>query len=198
MVHAIPTIYKDIQFRSRLEARWAKFFDEFGMVWDYEPHTFRIDLGDGCYEQYTPDFLIYGGVWHYVEVRGDQNRMDREYGDWIRKCEAIHDIEQIVLLGNLPELNMTKWDRSPAFHAWKFGSQDLPQGPIRYSLPTYAYFHQGNDFAEFGYSGYADAKFDLPKLDTGLSFSGGDYGPGAYARKVNRLLQRCAHVKFYN
>lgn len=40
---------KGINFRSRLEARWAEFFTELGFEWDYEP----IDL-DG----YIPDFII--------------------------------------------------------------------------------------------------------------------------------------------
>lgn len=40
---------RGINFRSRLEARWAEFFIELGFEWDYEP----IDL-DG----YIPDFII--------------------------------------------------------------------------------------------------------------------------------------------
>jgi hypothetical protein len=35
--HAIPTVYKGVQMRSRLEARWAAFFDELGWPWEYEP-----------------------------------------------------------------------------------------------------------------------------------------------------------------
>lgn len=45
----IPTRYAGVQFRSRLEARWAAFFDICEWRWDYEP----IDL-DG----YIPDFLV--------------------------------------------------------------------------------------------------------------------------------------------
>lgn len=46
---AIPTKYKGVQFRSRLEARWACLFDLLGWNWEYEP----IDL-DG----YIPDFIV--------------------------------------------------------------------------------------------------------------------------------------------
>lgn len=46
---AIPTKYKGIQFRSRLEARWACFFDLIQWDWEYEP----VDL-DG----WIPDFVI--------------------------------------------------------------------------------------------------------------------------------------------
>ena len=46
---AIPTLYKGIQFRSRLEARWAAFFDLLEWPWEYEP----IDL-----QGYIPDFVL--------------------------------------------------------------------------------------------------------------------------------------------
>ena len=46
---AYPTLYRGIQFRSRLEAKWAAFFDNLGWPWEYEP----IDL-DG----YIPDFIL--------------------------------------------------------------------------------------------------------------------------------------------
>jgi hypothetical protein len=45
----IPTLYKNVLFRSRLEARWAAVFDAFGWPWAYEP----IDL-----EWYVPDFIL--------------------------------------------------------------------------------------------------------------------------------------------
>ncbi|MBA3890517.1 MAG: hypothetical protein H0X64_08295 [Gemmatimonadaceae bacterium] len=48
-VTAIPTLYRGIRFRSRLEARWAAFFDQCQWPWRYEP----LDL-DG----YIPDFVL--------------------------------------------------------------------------------------------------------------------------------------------
>lgn len=48
-MNAIPTRYASVQFRSRLEARWAAMFDLLGWSWEYEP----IDL-DG----YIPDFVM--------------------------------------------------------------------------------------------------------------------------------------------
>lgn len=47
---AIPTRYNNTEFRSRLEARWAAYFDLRGFNWVYEP----IDL-----EGWAPDFLIH-------------------------------------------------------------------------------------------------------------------------------------------
>lgn len=49
MPSAIPTLYNGVQFRSRLEARWAAFFDLLGWRWTYEP----VDLAG-----YIPDFFI--------------------------------------------------------------------------------------------------------------------------------------------
>ena len=70
-IKPIKTIYKGYRFRSRLEARWAVFFDACGVEWEYEPEGF--DLGDGiCY---LPDFLLHGVKGYvegdlYVEVKG--------------------------------------------------------------------------------------------------------------------------------
>lgn len=53
-MEAIETIYKGIKFRSRLEARWAYYFDLCGFEWMYESEGFH--LSDGS--MYLPDFYI--------------------------------------------------------------------------------------------------------------------------------------------
>lgn len=64
MVKAIETQYKGYRFRSRLEARWAVFFDAMGIEFQYEPEGF--DLGDGIL--YLPDFwLPKDGLW--IEIK---------------------------------------------------------------------------------------------------------------------------------
>jgi hypothetical protein len=51
-IRAIETKYNGYRFRSRLEARWAVFFDTLGIPWQYEKEGY--DLGpDGLY---LPDF----------------------------------------------------------------------------------------------------------------------------------------------
>ena len=49
-----PTFYNGVQFRSRLEAQWACFFDQAKWKWDYEPMdllgwtpTFRVEFPCG-------------------------------------------------------------------------------------------------------------------------------------------------------
>ena len=61
---AIETCYNGYRFRSRLEARWAVFFDMAGILYQYEPEGF--ELKDGTY--YLPDFYL---PWFnaYVEIK---------------------------------------------------------------------------------------------------------------------------------
>lgn len=49
MIAAIPTRYNGVTFRSRLEARWAVFFDALAWPWSYE----SVDL-----EKYIPEFFL--------------------------------------------------------------------------------------------------------------------------------------------
>jgi hypothetical protein len=48
-IAAHPTMYQSTLFRSRLEARWAAFFDLMTYTWQYEP----IDFHD-----WVTDFLV--------------------------------------------------------------------------------------------------------------------------------------------
>lgn len=52
-IKAIETEYKGYRFRSRLEARWAVFFDALGIEWEYEKEGFSLPEG-----YYLPDFWI--------------------------------------------------------------------------------------------------------------------------------------------
>ena len=64
-IKPIETEYNGYRFRSRLEARWAVFFDTVGIKYQYEPEGF--DLGDGI--KYLPDFYLpEDEVW--VEIKG--------------------------------------------------------------------------------------------------------------------------------
>lgn len=54
MIQAIETQYKGYRFRSRLEARWAVFFDALNIEWEYEKEGY--DLGKTGW--YLPDFWL--------------------------------------------------------------------------------------------------------------------------------------------
>lgn len=69
IIKAIETVYKGYKFRSRLEARWAIFFDALDIEWEYEKEGY--DLGELGW--YLPDFeikLSNGEEW-FVEVKGN-------------------------------------------------------------------------------------------------------------------------------
>lgn len=98
---AIQTEYKGYLFRSRLEARWAVFFDACGVEWEYEPEGYH--LGNGiCY---LPDFLLHGVEGRvsgdlYVEVKGNMTAEDTE------KIRCFHENGMpILVVGRIPEGN---------------------------------------------------------------------------------------------
>ncbi len=61
---AIPTVYRNVRFRSRLEAKWAALFDICGLQWEYEPFDMGANSGG-----YIPDFLIQLARPTLVEVK---------------------------------------------------------------------------------------------------------------------------------
>lgn len=81
MLKAIETKYKGYRFRSRLEARWAVFFDALGLKWEYETEGFELPSG-----RYLPDFFLpdlNGGM--FVEVKPD----DSSWDDYIPKFKEL-------------------------------------------------------------------------------------------------------------
>lgn len=61
----IETHYNGYRFRSRLEARWAVFFDTLGVKYEYEKEGY--DLGEAGY--YLPDFWL-PDFETFVEIKG--------------------------------------------------------------------------------------------------------------------------------
>lgn len=65
---SIETLYKGYRFRSRVEARWAVFFDTLGVRWEYEPEGFELEYA-GRLLRYLPDFwLPRERAW--IEIKG--------------------------------------------------------------------------------------------------------------------------------
>lgn len=83
-IKPIETVYKGYRFRSRLEARWAVFFDSLGLQYSYEPEGFNLQAL-GCY---LPDFYLHDEkMW--VEIKPFLEPFKRiylagkiKYGDW--------------------------------------------------------------------------------------------------------------------
>lgn len=55
----IETIYNGYRFRSRLEARWAVFFDVLGIEYEYEPEGINEDGINYLPDFYLPEFFSY-------------------------------------------------------------------------------------------------------------------------------------------
>jgi hypothetical protein len=76
-IKAIETEYAGCRFRSRLEARWAVFFDALGWKWRYEPQGYELPSG-----RYLPDFMLGAlevGIHDreiYTEVKGSLSHED--------------------------------------------------------------------------------------------------------------------------
>ena len=129
LIKAIETTYAGHRFRSRLEARWAVFFDALGWSWKYEQEGYEI----GYFERHAwlPDFEIsVGGQDFYVEVKGDPNFFAD--GEWLEHFDftggppGFQDSlfardkggKPLIVLGNLPR-EKTGWLFVPVISHYK-------------------------------------------------------------------------------
>lgn len=97
-IKPIETLYNGYRFRSRLEARWAVFFDAAGIEYEYEQEGFIAQDGT----KYLPDFYLPKSDT-YVEVKGERE------GAWdeIKKAEKMvvwgGNVRRILILSNIPK-----------------------------------------------------------------------------------------------
>lgn len=140
-IQAIETIYDGYRFRSRLEARWAVFFNAIGLEYKYEFEGFK-GFDNVCY---LPDF------WFpkqniYAEVKGTDESLRRD-GDRIGKCIDYNYTpisNGLIILGEIPNPFTFKWGNIPMFdflycdsgvrmeHAtFKFKVFETPKGIVR-------------------------------------------------------------------
>lgn len=123
---AIPTRYAGYHFRSRLEARWAVFFDALKLEWQYEPEGFIIGIGQ---RPYLPDFRLPKlNLW--VEVKGTTDGLDFglladavDYGCGLPGIgPADTDKDSLLILGPVPVATKSAY---PCHHSldWQKGWQ---------------------------------------------------------------------------
>lgn len=94
-IKAIETEYKGYKFRSRLEARWAVFFDATGIQYEYEVEGFK--KGTACY---LPDFYLPEEDM-YVEVKPNKNNAN--LGIFKASCFLGDIVKNLLLLPNIPD-----------------------------------------------------------------------------------------------
>ncbi len=144
-----PTTYNGIEMRSRLEAGYAAWLDQWGFNWEYEPRAFASDAG-----QYLPDFRLRdvpearadgqaGSLDIYVEVKSAGAQVDMDaLGRRMQIIESSTGFDQIKLLLEVPGLPPREWirgsqDRPGSWHevAWVYcvAWDDDPYGKQKYS-----------------------------------------------------------------
>jgi hypothetical protein len=104
----IPTLYRGIQYRSRLEARWAAFFDGLGWQTTYEPFD-----GDG----YIPDFLVHTTEPFLTEIKPAATEVDYRT-QWPKINDGLIDHWQsAVFVGGVTPLPTCFWQcQFPEMH----------------------------------------------------------------------------------
>lgn len=113
---AIQTNYAGCRFRSRLEARWAVFFNELDIMWQYEPQGYTVGPDATAY---LPDFWLPDAqLW--VEVKGALEQRDLETLIWSASAAGLPAVGpsstnpcrpadvwpwrgRILLLGDIPD-----------------------------------------------------------------------------------------------
>ena len=90
-MQAIETIHNGYRFRSRLEARWAVFFDALGIRYEYEKEGFEFEG-----YSYLPDFYLpdYG---YFVEIKPPE-LTDVEY----EKLRSFAANKKLLLIAGTP------------------------------------------------------------------------------------------------
>jgi len=107
MIQAIETDYAGYRFRSRLEARWAVFFDTIGLDWRYEPEGFRVDTPTGKIK-YLPDFWLGSGHWGEVKGYLDLASLNRLYSLAVGMSNCGKGCDMVVF-GDVPRANSSLW-----------------------------------------------------------------------------------------
>lgn len=114
----IDTVYKGYKFRSRLEARWAVFFDEMRFKWEYEPQGFGLSNG----EAYLPDFKVHAidemTQWYEIKPFGDagdgkMQQFEKDFNAQFHPPEYNLSTFFTVLSGDPWELLESGWTLCP-------------------------------------------------------------------------------------
>lgn len=117
-IKAIETVYNGYRFRSRLEARWAYFFDLLGVEYRYE--TEGYELSDGT--RYLPDFWL-PKQEEWVEIKG-QNPSPDEAKKALRLCldtgQSVHVCIDDPLDASILDCHPMTAIHDPAFKRWLF------------------------------------------------------------------------------
>lgn len=155
----IETRYAGHRFRSRIEARWAIFFDTLDLRWEYEREGYTLD-GD----RYLPDFWLPElNLW--AEIKGvipndREVRLAGLLAESTQSTTVIFAGDMPTIRGALPDpLAMSVW--SPVYaryeHAW---AECEACGELRIAYVKHAHM----SCACAGYVSPPWIRFDSPRL----------------------------------
>lgn len=122
---AIETEYDGYRFRSRLEARWAVFFNAAGIRYQYEPEGFDVDGVWYLPDFYLPDFDV------YCEVKPTNEKLFEDSC----KIGTMVDFEGpmsrgLILLGPIPKYRYPEY----AAHDMLFWHEGVCVKTVRFKM----------------------------------------------------------------
>ena len=126
-------------FRSRLEARWAVFFDAMGIRYHYENEGYQVSLPNGEIIRYLPDFYL-PDYNMFAEVKGVDclgqiPKEDAEKMSWMIN-QGGPCSNGIILLGNIPnpvnafmmDWAIWKWYKGEITFGYSIGDEPSDDG----------------------------------------------------------------------
>lgn len=194
-IKPIETVYNGYRFRSRLEARWAVFFDAIGIRYEYEHEGFERVFGDGDIIRYLPDFWfpeynLFGEV-KGVDYRGQIPKSD------LRKMSWMIDFggpcaNGIILLGNIPDPDNAK---TMCYAIWRWMGRGLEYGYAHGDTPP----KDARDLVCVGCTGTAPCSFECDDdLVVTTAVHKAPYTPYSYGYtgRVENALKKARQARF--
>jgi hypothetical protein len=155
LLKAIPTHYRGYHFRSRLEARWAVFFDALGLKWEYEPEGFELPSG-----RYLPDFFV-----HIQDgaARGSDDWVTPVPGYWVEIKGAPPTVQDLRMINELTQASqhrgMLAWGLPDTREWWEtYYNRSAPTSHTGMYNPM-KFFLNCLEASDCGDSGYFQEQF---------------------------------------
>jgi len=138
MLKAIETQYKGYRFRSRLEARWAVFFDSLEFTWTYEQLVVAVQ-GDPWPQEYFLTTIV-PESWDAEYIYGiDVGEFGR-----CRACDRIHMIASEDSENGYAHYGLEKCQGLPKCgERWPIGSEYSPRLKHAFARARGARFEHG-------------------------------------------------------
>ena len=93
---AIPTTYNNVNFRSRLESRWAALLDDLGIEWEYEAFDFRGAIPD----MWLPDCRVLAEIKPTTDFAELAHRRD-----WLHATAREWILDGLIVLKHKMEMS---------------------------------------------------------------------------------------------